>query len=134
MRTGAKLVTDPHHRRLCRREVEFHVATEKITRIKQTQHKIRICHGRIESAAPVTRRPRFRTGAFGADFEQPQIVDMRDAAAAGTDLDHVNRWNRNRHAAAFLEAVLAISLEHAGDQRFSILNQAGLGGSAAHVE
>ena len=42
--------------------------------------------------------------------------------------------NGDGQAAAFLEAIAAIDLEQAGDQRLAVLDQAGLRGGAAHVE
>ena len=59
---------------------------------------------------------------------------MGDAAAAGADLDQVDRGHGDGQAAALAEAIAAVNLEQPGDQRRAVLDQAGLGGGAAHVE
>jgi hypothetical protein len=50
------------------------------------------------------------------------------------DLDHVDHRRLDRQAGAALEAVHARSLHHRGDLDAAVLDQAGLGGRAAHVE
>jgi hypothetical protein len=57
-----------------------------------------------------------------------------ERAAAGTDLDEVDGGHRAREPRALLEAVDAGDLEHVGELGFTLVDQAGLGGGAAHVE
>ena len=121
-------------RRSAAAAVELHVAAEEIVGIEQPEHQVGVGDGRLVAAAAVAGRTGIGAGALRADLEQPERVDMGDAAAAGADLDHVDRRDGDRQPAAFLEAVAAVDLEQPGDQRLAVLDQAGLGGGAAHVE
>ena len=68
------------------------------------------------------------------DSEQPDLVDRGDRAAAGADLDHVDHRRLDRQAGPFGEAIDAPGFEHRRDFGAAILDQAGLGGGAAHIE
>jgi hypothetical protein len=70
----------------------------------------------------------------GPTFKQPELVDAGEAAAAGADLDEVDRRHRHREARPLLEAVDAGHLEGVGELGLAVLDQARLGGGAAHVE
>jgi hypothetical protein len=67
-------------------------------------------------------------------LSRPDLVDGRDRAAAGADLDHVDHRRLDRQAGALGEAVHARGLQHRRDLGAAVLDQAGLGGGAAHVE
>ena len=114
--------------------VEAHLAAEEERRIEIAEHQIGIGHGRLVAALAVAGRPRIGAGAVRPDLEQPERVDPGDAAAAGADLDHLDHRHLDRQAAALLEAVHAVDLEVRRDQGLAVLDQAGLGGGAAHVE
>jgi hypothetical protein len=120
--------------RFRRRLVERHAAAKEIVGIEQAQHDVGVGHCGLRSAVPVAGRPRCGARAARSDLEEAEIVDACDAAAAGADLDHVDRGNGQRHAAALAEAIDAIDLETAGDQRLAILDQAGFCRRPAHVE
>ena len=55
-------------------------------------------------------------------------------AAAGADLDQLQRRDAHRQAAALDEALLARGLEAVGDRRLAVIDDAELGRGAAHVE
>ena len=59
---------------------------------------------------------------------------MRDGAAAGTDLHHLDHGNPQWQTGAFAEAPDACDLERARGLRLAIVDQADLRGGAAHVE
>ena len=59
---------------------------------------------------------------------------MGDGAAAGADLDQLQGRDAHRQAAALDEAPLARDLEAVGDRRLAVVDDAELGGGAAHVE
>ena len=134
-RLEAERPADPRFDRARRgRGIEAHLAAEKELRVEIAEHQIGIGHGRLVAALPVAGRARIGAGAVRPDLEQPEAVDPGDAAAAGADLDHLDHRHLDRQAAALLEAVLAVDLEICRDQGFAMLDQAGLGGGAAHVE
>ena len=59
---------------------------------------------------------------------------LRDRAAAGADLDHLDHRNAQRQAAAFEKAIDARHFERARGLRLRLVDQADLRGRAAHVE
>ena len=61
-------------------------------------------------------------------------VDAGQRAAAGADLDHLDHGDAHRQAAALHEAVAAVDLEAARGHRLAVVDDADLGGRAAHVE
>ena len=66
------------------------------------------------AAAAVARRAGVGAGRLGPDLQQTELVDAGQAAAAGADLDEVDRRHRDREARALLEAVDAGDLERVG--------------------
>ncbi len=121
--------------RLFRRgAVELHVAAEKTRRIDISEHDIGIGHGRVRTAAPVTGRPRLRAGALRPDLEKAQLIDVRDAAAAGADFDQLDHRNQQRQSAAALEAPRARGFKGVGAERLAVFDATELGRGAAHVE
>ena len=86
------------------------------------------------AAAAVARRTGVGAARLGTDLEQAELVDAGEAAAAGADLDEIDRWHRDREPRALLEAVHAGDLERVREVGLAVLDEAGLGGGAAHVE
>ena len=114
--------------------VQRHGAAQEEAGVVVAEHQIGVGHGGLLAAAAVAGRAGCGAGGVRADAQQPHGVDRGDRAAAGADLDHVDRGGLDRQARALLEAVLAPGLQHRGDLRAAVLDQAGLGGGAAHVE
>ena len=71
---------------------------------------------------------------MGTHAQEPDFVDASDRAAAGADLDHVDHRRFDWQAGALLETMYACRFHLSSDRRGAVLNQARLGGGAAHVE
>ena len=69
-----------------------------MSRIEQAEHDRSVGDRRLRSAAPVADRAGRRPRAFGTDLEQPELIDMRDAAAAGADGHDVRHHHVQRQA------------------------------------
>ena len=80
------------------------------------------------AAEAVAGRARLRAGALRADA-QGAVLDARDRAAAGADLENVHHRDLHRQ-----RLVVAADQRRAGGQRLALVDDAGLGGGAAHVE
>ena len=63
------------------------------------------------SAETVRGRARLCAGAVRTDLQQPEMIDLRDAAAAGADFHQLDDGNEERQPAAALEAPRARRLE-----------------------
>ena len=70
----------------------------------------------------------------GPTAMRPIAVDMRDRAAAGADLHHLDHRDAQRQAGALPEASDARDLEGARGLRLAVIDQADLRRRAAHVE
>ena len=114
--------------------VELHRAAEEEIGVVEAEHEIGVRHRGLRAAAPVAGRPRIGAGGMRADAQQPDLVDRRDRAAAGADLDHVDRRRLDRQARALLEAMLAPGLQHRRHLGAPGLDEAGFRRRAAHVE
>ena len=90
-RREIELGGERRHRPVGGGAVELHVAAEKVVGVEQAEHEVGVGHRRLRSAAAVAGRAGRGAGAFGTDLEQSQRIGMGDAAAAGADLDHVDR-------------------------------------------
>ena len=117
-----------------RLQIKRHAPAQEETGIVIAEHEIGVGHGRLGAAHAVAGRTGIGAGRMRADLEQPDLVDRRDRAAAGTDLDHVDDGRLDRQAGALGEAVDAAGFEHRRDLGAAVLDHAGLGGGAAHVE
>ena len=115
------------------RHVQLEVAAEKAFRLDMAEHHVAVGHGRPRAAAAVAGGARIGAGAVGADGDAFQLVDARDRAAAGPDLDHLDDRDAQWQAAALFEAVDARDLESAAGLRLKIVDQADLRGRAAHI-
>ncbi len=124
---------DALHRRRGAGGVQRQPAAGKRRGIDAPEDEIGVGDGGLAAAAPVADGPRLGPGAVGADADAAQRVDARDRAAAGADLDHLDDGDAQRQAAALLETVDARHLEDAAGLRLGIVDEADLGGRAAHV-
>ena len=91
--------------------IERDRAARERRRIDHAERNVRIGHGRPHPAAPVAGRPRLGAGAFRPDGDALERIDLRDRAAAGADLDHLDHRNAHRQPGAFEETRRAIDLD-----------------------
>src|SRR5262249_11497609 len=77
---------------------ELHLAAEKVVRVEIAQHEVRVGYGGGAAALGIAGGTGVGPRAFGADVEQPQVVDVRDRAAARADLDEIDTGNQDRQA------------------------------------
>ena len=103
-------------------------------RVQPPEHQIRIRYRRTLAAAIVTSGSRLGAGALGPHCHAPKRVHVGDGAAAGADLDHLDRGDAKRQAAPLQEPVDPAHFEGARGQGLGVVDQADLGGGAAHVE
>src|SRR6185437_3435142 len=83
--------------------VELHLSAEKETSVEISKQQVGVRYRRLLTAQIIARWSRIGFCAFRTDLEQSNFVGMRDAAAAGPNLDHVDRGCLQRKAASFLE-------------------------------
>ena len=81
------------------------------------------------AAVPVADRAGRGAGAFRPDAQRAASRRARDAAAAGADLLNIDHRDLHRQARG-----VAADQRAAGHQHVAVMNDAGLGGRAAHVE
>src|SRR5579884_376991 len=109
--------------------VEVHLAAQETAGVDATQDDVSVSNGWLRAAPAVADGARLAAGALGADFQRADLVDPGDAAAASPDLDHVHHRQHHRVAAGVAADVVTLR-----DLRLVVLDQAGLGCGAAHVE
>ena len=109
-------------------------ATGEPVGIDAAQHDIGVGDGGAGAAQGVASGSRVRARALGTDGDALHRIDARQRAAAGTDLDHFDYRDAHGQAAALHEAVAAVDLEAARGHRLAVVDDADLGGRAAHVE
>ena len=109
-------------------DVERHLAAEEAVGAEPPEHQIGVGDGRLGAAEPVAGRPGRRAGALRPDA-QAAVIDARDRAAAGADLEDVHHGDLHRQ-----RLVVAADQRLRGGQRLALVDDAGLGGGAAHVE
>src|SRR5690554_6091387 len=98
------------------------------------QEQVRVGDGRLTAAGAVAGWPGVGSGAAGPDLQQPRRVGAHDAAAAGADLEQLDRLDREREAASRHEPAFVRHLEvpaYVGD---AVRDHADLRGRPAHVE
>ncbi len=115
-------------------EVERHSAAEEEGRIVIAERDAGVGDGRLVAALSVAGGAGRGTGGVRTHLKQADLVDGGDGAAAGADLDHVHHGRLDRQAGPVLEAAHAARFQIGGDVRHAVLDHAGLGGGAAHVE
>ena len=132
-RTGAPLLDGLPGRRL----VEPHLAAEEVICVEPAEDEVRVGDGGLGPSFSVAGGGRIGAGALRADPEHVARVHPGDGAAARADLDEVDDRGANGIAGP-LGAVLGpggrADLVLLGDARGAALDEAGLGGGAAHVE
>ena len=121
-------------RGLRRGPVKTHASAQEEVGIEVAQQQVGVGDRRLLATETVTGGPGIGPGASGAHLEQTELVYVRDAAAPRADLDHVDHGRLDRQTAALLEAVDARGLHHGRHVGPAALDQACLGGGAAHVE
>jgi len=114
--------------------VQRHPAAQEEAGVEVAEHQVGVRHRRLLPAQPVGGRPGVGAGRVRAHAKQPQRVDAGDRAAAGSDLDHLDDLGLDGQAGPLLEAVAAIDLELAGQQRLAARDHGELGGGATEVE
>ena len=130
----AESVTDRPHQRLSGKGGgEVDVLRPERVGVKPTELHVGVGDGRVETAAPIGRRPGLAAGRMGADADLAERIDRRDRTPARADLDHLDHRDRDRHARAFLEAGRAVDLEGLGGRRREVLDQGDLCRGATHV-
>ena len=70
----------------------------KIIRVKLAKQQVSICNRRSVPPAPITGRPRLRACTFRPDPDLAEAVTMSQRAPTGTNLNHINDGDGNRHA------------------------------------
>ena len=107
-------------RRIVGGEVELHVAAQEVAGIEQAEGQVGVGHRGLATAAAVARGSGVGAGGLRSDLQQAELVDARQAAAPGADLDEVDRGHRDGEPRALLEPVDAGHLERVGDLRFAV--------------
>ncbi len=129
-----ELLAEPRKRGARPPGIEPHAPAEKAFGREVAAHEVGIGHGRLFAALAVAGRAGNRAGAARTDAHEAEPVGRRDAAPAGADLDELDHRQAQREAAALLEALQARRLELVAPMRPPVVDQADLGGRAAHVE
>ena len=114
--------------------VQGHVAAEESCRRYETEQHIGIGHGRVGAPLRVAGGAGFGPRRLWPHFEQPQVVGTGDAASSCANLHEVYRRDGERQPRAVLEAVDAGDFQSGGEVGCEIVQQAGFGCGAAHVE
>ena len=109
-------------------DVERHFAAEETVGAETAEHQIGVGDGRLVAAEPVAGRPGRRARALRPDA-QAAVIDARDRAAAGADLENIHHGDLHRQ-----RLVVAADQRLRGGQRLALVDDAGLRGGAAHVE
>jgi len=116
------------------RDVDRDGAAREVLGVQVAEDEIGVRDGRLRPAEGVACRARLRARAARPDFQETDLVDVRDGAAAGADLDQLDGRDAHRQAAALDEPFLARGLEAVRGERLAPVDERELGGGAAHVE
>src|SRR5205807_8175952 len=114
--------------------VHANLAAGEVRGVEVAEQEVRVGDRRLTATEAVGRRTRVRARAARADFQQTDLVDGGDRAAAGADLDQLDGGDADRQPAALHEALLARGFEGVGGERLAAVDERELGGGAAHVE
>ena len=134
-RVEAQRLADPRRQHLGRLlGVELDGAAGEVHGIDLAERDVAVGDCRFRATAAVAGGAGLGTGAARSDLDARQRVDRGDRAAAGADLHHLDHRDAHRQAAALQEAGGAVDLEGARLERLAVVDQADLGGGAAHVE
>ena len=113
--------------------IEGHAAAGKPEWVDTAKQEVGIGHGGRFAAAAITGRAGIGAGAVRTDGDALELVDPRDRAAAGADLDHLDDRYTQGQPTALLEAIDAGDLEGAAGLRLEAVDQANFGGGAPHI-
>ena len=113
--------------------VEAHGAAGEPLRIEIAEDQVGVGDGRPRAATAVAGRPRLGARALRPNLNEPERVDLGDAAAARSDLDHADRRGRDGKAARLGETTRTGDLELVGQWQDAVADQAGLRRRTAHV-
>ena len=108
--------------------IEPHLAAEEAVGTEPAEHQIGVGHCRLRAAKPIAGRARRGAGALRAETQRA-VLDARDRAAAGADFEDIHHRDLHRQ-----RRLVAADQRRAGGQRLAVMDDAGLGGGAAHVE
>ena len=114
--------------------VERDAPARELGGVDAPHRQIGVGHRGLRAALAVARWPRLGAGAFRPHGDAAQAVHGGDGAAARADLHHLDHRDAERQAAALEEAMGAGDLEGPRRLRLGVVDQADLGGGAAHVE
>src|SRR5207249_3545948 len=81
--------------------------------VEVAQEEVGVGDRRLAAAEPVGGGARLGARAPRSDLQEADLVHLRDAAAAGADLDQLDGRDQDGEAAALDEALLARGLEAA---------------------
>ena len=124
-------------RGLGRRRVDGEPTSEQVGAAQASEHHVRVGDRRAVAAEPVARGARLRPRACRADPERSARIDPGDAAAARAHLREIDDRQADGVAGAVQPApdvALAAHLVLGGGLDAAVLDEARLGGGAAHVE
>ena len=124
----AERLGDRRDRALGGGDVERHLAAEEAVGAEAAEHEVGIGDGRRGAAERVAGRPGRRARAL-RPHAQRAMLDARDRAAAGADLENIHHRDLHRQ-----RPVVAADQRLRGGERLALVDHAGLGGGAAHVE
>ena len=122
------------HRLLRRVHVETHAAAEEEARIEIAQEKIGVGDRGHLPALRIAGGAGIGARAVRSHLEEAHAIDAGQRSAARPDLDQLDAGHADGEAGALLEPVGACDLELAGEEWLAAVDDAGLGGGAAHVE
>ena len=120
-----------------RRRVDREPSAEEMGTAQVSEHYVRIGHRRAVPAEAVAGGSRLRPRASGADPQRAARIDPGDAAAPRAHLREIDDRQADGMAGAVQPApdvALAAHLVLGGGLDAAVLDEARLGGGAAHVE
>ena len=109
--------------------IELHRAAQEIVGVETAQHHIGVGDGGLRAPAAIADGAGRCARAGGANLQGADLVDPGDGAAAGAHFHHID--HREHHGMAAGVAAHIIAGREGG---VAILDEARLGGGAAHVE
>ena len=114
--------------------IKRHAACSKAIGVDATQHQVGVCHGRLFAATPIASRPGLGAAGVWPDGDALHGIDSADGAAPRANFHQLDDGNAHGQSAAFEVFPDPADFEAARPFRLAIVDQANLGGGAAHVE
>ena len=115
-------------RAFCSLDIEPHLAAEEPVGGKPAEHEVGIGHRRLLAAEAIAGGARRRARALRPN-PQPAVLHSRDRAPAGADLENVHHRDLN-----WQRPLVAADQGGTARESFSLVNDAGFGRGAAHIE